>query len=55
VETVVVIMVIGAALFFTVRSFVRALRSRDGHCAGCAGCGQANHPCQIISGSKNNK
>ncbi len=42
-EVVVVIFIVGLALYFMGRSTVRSLRSRekDG-CGGCAGCGGAD-------------
>lgn len=40
---IVVVTIVGVALFFTGRSLVRSLATEKGHCAGCAGCKQAGN------------
>lgn len=55
-ENVAIVVIIGAALFFTVRPLVRLVRAKDGCYEGCAGCCQAS-VCLATAGSKgkNNK
>ncbi len=42
-EIVLVVAIVGVALFFTGRSLVRSLKTEKGHCVGCAGCKQAGN------------
>jgi|BioPla2DNA2_1021312.scaffolds.fasta_scaffold29320_2 hypothetical protein len=53
-ESVVIVVIVGAALFFTVRPLVRFMMSKDGYCEGCAGCCQAS-VCLATAGGKKEK
>ena len=53
-ENVAIVVIIGAALFFTVRPLVRLVRAKDGCCEGCTGCCQAS-VCLATAGSKEQK
>ena len=49
-QTIIVILIVSAALFFAVRRLVRTLRSKDkGGCGGsCEGCPLKGDKCQRV-------
>jgi hypothetical protein len=50
-ESIAVIAIVSAALFFTARPLVRLLKSGDGYCKGCTGCSRAP-VCPTAAGSR---